>query len=107
MNKYLLSKISFGFFGTTTVMIFMSLYSGGAFIDFVGSIEAAIVVYAINTCLLLVSLFWYIWEKAHKDTPKHNDIEILEAFAKREAADTKPKENSRSLDISTLTHKDD
>ena len=83
INKYLISKILFTFFSTSTVIIFALLYTG-AFVGLVGSIEAAIMIYAVNTTLLLVSLLWYIWQKAHKDLPKRRDEEILQAFAESE-----------------------
>lgn len=83
INKYLVSKILFTFFSITTVIIFALLYTG-IFVGLVGSIEAAIMVYAVNTTLLLVSLLWYIWQKAHKDPSKRRDEEILQAFAESE-----------------------
>ena len=87
MNRYLLSKLLFGVFAATTVIIFAYLYTG-AFIGLVGSIEAAVIIYAVNTLFLLVSLPWYIREKAYKNTPKRSESEILEAYAKREAANS-------------------
>lgn len=87
MNRYLLSKLLFGVFAATTVIIFAYLYTG-AFIGLVGSIEAAVIIYAVNTLFLLVSLLWYIREKAYKNTPKRSESEILEAYAKREAANS-------------------
>lgn len=90
VNKYLVSKILFTFFSITTVIIFALFYTG-VFVGLVGSIKAAIMIYAVNTALLLVSLLWYIWQKAHKDLPKHRGEEILQAFAEGEAKnDMKP-----------------
>lgn len=83
INKYLLAKVLFTFFSITTVIIF-ALLNSGAFVGLVGSIEAATTIYTVNTILLLASLLWYVWQKAHKDLPKHRDEEILQAFAERE-----------------------
>lgn len=97
MNRYLLSKLLFGVFGATTVIIFMLLYTG-TFIGLVGSIEATVIIYAVNTFFLLVSLLWYIRERAYKNIPKRQESEILEAFAERELTNTSHKTNGLSSD---------
>ena len=78
IDKYIISKILFFIFGSTTVIIFFLFYTG-AFINIVGSIEAAITIYCINTVLLIPVTIWYAIERSHK--PKYKESDILEAYS--------------------------
>lgn len=79
----------------------MLLYTG----TFTGSIEAIIATYTINTILLIISLLWYVWEKARKDASRHKDLEILEAFTKSEASNGSSKPNTSVSDIDSSRRK--
>ena len=78
IDKYIISKILFFIFGSTTVIIFFLFYTG-VFINIVGSIEAAIMIYCINTALLIPVTIWYAIERSHK--PKYKESDILEAYS--------------------------
>ena len=78
IDKYIISKILFFIFGSTTVIIFFLFYTG-VFINIVGSIEAAITIYCINTVLLIPITIWYAIERSHK--PKYKESDILEAYS--------------------------
>ena len=78
IDKYIISKILFFIFGSTTVIIFFLFYTG-VFINIVGSIEAAITIYCINTILLIPVTIWYAIERSHK--PKYKESDILEAYS--------------------------
>lgn len=78
IDKYIISKILFFIFGSTTVIIFFLFYTG-VFVNIVGSIEAAITIYCINTVLLIPITIWYAIERSHK--PKYKESDILEAYS--------------------------
>ena len=78
IDKYIISKILFFIFGSTTVIIFFLFYTG-VFINIVGSIEAAITIYCINTALLIPVRIWYAIERSHKT--KYKESDILEAYS--------------------------
>ena len=78
IDKYIISKILFFIFGSTTVIIFFLFYTG-VFVNIVGSIEAAITIYCINTALLIPITIWYAIERSHK--PKYKESDILEAYS--------------------------
>ena len=78
IDKYIISKILFFIFGSTTVIIFFLFYTG-VFVNIVGSIEAAITIYCINTVLLIPVTIWYAIERSHK--PKYKESDILEAYS--------------------------
>jgi hypothetical protein len=78
IDKYIISKILFFIFGSTTVIIFFLFYTG-VFVNIVGSIEAAVIIYCINTALLIPVTIWYAIERSHKT--KYKESDILEAYS--------------------------
>lgn len=80
-----MSKILFSTCGTTTVIIFFLLYTG-AFVNIVGSIEAAVMIYGINTTILIPATIWYVIERSHR-TDRESESAILEAYSKKALQD--------------------
>lgn len=107
MNKYLLSKIAFIFFSVTTVIIFAILRFGD-FIGLAGSVGNAFLIFGINTTLFLISVIFYIWQKAHKDTPMHQKSELLEAYAEDRLHEDEQSVHKFTVDedLSAFSHTD-
>jgi hypothetical protein len=77
MTRYQLSRIAVVFFGLTTIAIFLYA-SSGSYYGLFGSTELGLGVYFVNIALLVVSLIVFIWERAHKDMPRHTEEILLE-----------------------------
>lgn len=92
ISGYSLSKIFFTLFGASTVVIILLFY-GGIFIDIAGSVVVAILIWSINTLMLIASILWYVYEKSYREAKKSRDVEILESFASRNDEEAEFKEN--------------
>ena len=77
MTRYQLSRIAVVFFGLTTIAIFLYA-SSGSYYGLFGSTELGLGAYFVNIALLVVSLIVFIWERAHKDMPRHTEEILLE-----------------------------
>lgn len=72
MKNYLIAKILFTIFSTTTVGIFFLLYTG-SFVDMVGSVEAATLIYGFNIIFLIPATLWYIIERSRKSAHENDE----------------------------------
>lgn len=80
ISKYLIAKISFVVFSASTVLLYI-LARNGTITAVFGPI-LAYVVYLLNFALLIASTLFYIWQRAHKDTPQRDRLEALETYAR-------------------------
>lgn len=87
-NKYLIAKLFTIIFSLSTVVVFV-LARNGMFLNMFGSTTAAVLVYAVNTLCLLVSIVLFLWFRAHKDMPKSDAARTLERYVDREDEGTK------------------
>ena len=80
ISKCLIAKISFVVFSASTVLLYI-LARNGTMTAVFGPMLAC-VVYLLNFALLIVSTLFYIWQRAHKDTPQKDRLEALETYAR-------------------------
>ena len=80
ISKYLIAKISFVVFSVSTVLLYI-LARNGTMTAVFGPM-LAYVVYLLNFALLITSILFYIWQRAHKDTPQKDRLEVLETYAR-------------------------
>lgn len=83
-KKYILATIALIFFSLTTMVIF-SLMRQPLRVRAMGiNPDLATVLVLANFALLVASVVFFVWQRAHKDTPAHQAVETLETFAARE-----------------------
>lgn len=82
ISKYLIAKISFVVLSVSTVLLYI-LARNGTMTAVFGPM-LAYVVYLLNFALLITSILFYIWQRAHKDTPQKDRLEALETYARLE-----------------------
>lgn len=73
-DAYCLSRALFCLLATTTFILFALLYTG-QFVDMMGSLEMAIVIYGVNAAALAVVTVWYSIERARKLASQRDDKE--------------------------------
>lgn len=83
-KKYILAKSALIFFSLTTVMIFSLMRQPGRMRAMGITPDFATILVLANFALLIASVVFFVWQRAHKDTPAHQAVETLEAFAVRE-----------------------
>ena len=75
ISKYLIAKISFVVLSVSTVLLYV-LARNGTMTAVFGPMLAYVVY------LLIASTLFYIWQRAHKDTPQKDRLEALETYAR-------------------------
>ena len=80
MFKFHLSRVLAITFSLTTsvIIVLFYVYQSNPF----PTIAIAFIVVIGNFFCLVVSLFFYIWQRAHKDTPQKDRLEALETYAR-------------------------
>ena len=80
-KKYLLSKIAFGFFTVTTVLLLLALRDPQGLRSRGLTDSIAVTIVLINFVLLVASILFFVYQRANRVRPSKNRRELLDAFA--------------------------